>query len=70
MSESINLSIRIVVHGSGSAMTIREDGRITGTLASAPGRLWQTAQGSESRGTVSLAYCQRQCLVLRESVKL
>jgi len=51
-------------------MTVRENGRITGTLASEPGRLWQTARDKGAPGTVSLAYCQNQCLVLREDVRL
>ena len=70
MSEPTEISIRIVVHGSGSGMTVRENGRITGTLASEPGRLWQTARDKGAPGTVSLAYCQSQCLVLREDVRL
>jgi hypothetical protein len=70
MSETTKLSIRIVVHGSGSGMTIRENGRIIGTLASEPGRLWQSAKNNDDRGTVSMSYCQRQCLVLRADVKI
>lgn len=70
MSEPTQNRFKIVIHSSGNAMTVQQDGKITRTRASEPGRLWANPSQDGKTGSLSLAHCQQTYPVLREVVKL
>ena len=70
MSEPSQNRFTIVIHACGNAMTVQQDGRITRTRASEPGRLWADPMQCRTSGSLSLAHCQETHLVLLESMKL
>ena len=70
VSNETQLTLRIVIHGSGSGMTFREAGRIIGARESGPGPLWEEPDRDGTGGARTLAFCKQIYLVSREYVAL
>lgn len=70
MESEVKHRIKIVIHGSGSAMSVEQEGKITLTRTIGSGRLWTESAMNGSMGPLSLAYCQLNYKVLSESTKL
>jgi len=66
MSQESQHTLRIVIHASGNAMTIRQEGMITKARAFKPGRLWDEAAQGGTTGSLSLEFCKETYLVLRK----
>jgi hypothetical protein len=70
MKQPIETTLRIVIHPTGNALTMQQEGRIVDARAFKPGRLWEElAQGGRTV-SLSFAYCTETCQVLKEEVRL
>jgi len=66
MEQDTHHTLRIIIHASGNAMTMKQEGRITRAMAFKPGRLWEEPESSRTTGSLSLAFCKETFVVLRK----
>jgi hypothetical protein len=62
--------ITIVLHGSGSAMSIQQEGTVVATRTIGHGRWWMESALDGSMGPLLLRSCQLTYKVLRETTNL
>jgi hypothetical protein len=70
MNQEMLHTLRIVIQPTGNSMTLQHGGQIIDARSFEPGRLWEELAENGNTASLSFAYCQETCLVLKKSLLL